>query len=115
MLFEICRTSDWDERPCKEARKQKVIEVQRLKNPGWPPGWAIPSDAETNWFANGTNHHVDGEYLVRWVDSSEIWVVEVANLMAFVEEHGRTIIDKTWVKYLQGPEFCLEIYDDYRE
>ena len=71
------------------------------------------------WYSTGTNHGVNDigiyRYLNRQLVNEEVEIKDLKTLLAFVEQHGVIIIRSSEIYLVNGPEFEIEVYDDYRE
>lgn len=127
MKFVIKRTSMWDGKPCKEAKKITV--------PHWQTRMCSEEYFDRNfshreglWRSSGSGHRavkakyensISGhkEWITRREEDRKVWGVEVDSLEALVElvgKYGEIILSR----YDYADEeviYKLEIYDDYRE
>lgn len=116
MEFVVYRTSDKNNKPCKEAypveatyqdrRMAKTLSEARLpKNKHW-------SD---EWFSSGKNHREEYGYVVRDLELEAVYIVKLSrfkDLLAFIYTYEECIIGAS--NYKEYP-LLLEIYDNYRE
>ena len=121
MKYKIRRTSTWDSCPHPDAVREEYILIDRrtvatleeAKKQHW----------YKNWYEGGVNHRVERGMIacdVKYRNAKDKvfyrWVIEIDDLVKWVEDLGSEIILKP--KYNDAstnplPE--IEIYDDYRE
>ena len=111
MKFEIYRTSNSDDKPCKEARRMSV--------PYWHTRTCTEgefnkrfSDSEGLWRSKGRNHKTvhAGQWITRQEKNNRTWGIEIVSLAEFLmlsEKYGQLI-------FVGGKMPEIEIYDDYR-
>lgn len=112
MKFIISRTSAWEGRPCKEAKKEKLTHldyrtVKTLKEARKHKVMNSP----ISWFANGQNHREENGMVVRDMEF-EYWTIECENILDLYDRYGSLVIQDSECK--EYP-IEIEIYDGYRE
>lgn len=105
-LFLCSRTRAYGDKPCEEAFKALVasIDVRTVDDPA-----KLAFGADT-WYARGTNHRVINGQIARDLAPTEQWLVEIQDLMAFVNKYGQCVLDTEANGFAS-----IEIYDGYRE
>lgn len=115
MLFEIVRTSVWDD--SKPYEKCFPIKLKHINICNFKSYEEYYKSTGRNWEDNGTNHHINEQGLIQRefepIDSWGIRLDTLEDLLNFQKEVGENIIISTSYKDHKTP--CIEIYDDYRE
>lgn len=114
MLFEITRTSTYDEKPCKNSFPIEIasVDVRTLFS---------FEDYERRFGESfldmGSNHRIlENGHIARDMDAVKRWGLEIStleDLMKFQEEVGEELIITT--SYVDHKTPRIDIYDDYRE
>ncbi len=107
----VQRTSDClqDQCPCEGAERRSIARIDRriVDDPAKVPAFIGQRDW---WFKEGTNHRIENGGIARDMGSTEVWMMDVADVWDFVRKHGDCIVS------INDDGFrCVEIYDDYRE
>jgi D-serine deaminase-like pyridoxal phosphate-dependent protein len=111
ITFEVSRTSHWDDEtpPVAGARRGPTVHVDRRT-------FATPEEHDerirTKWLDRGRDHGKWSGGIFRLIDTEE-WLIDVDDLLAFSQQHGRIVVDAEDMPW--GAHPTLEIYDDYRE
>jgi hypothetical protein len=115
MKFIITKTSAYDEKPCKEA-KRTMVETWHTRTCSEKEFNLRFSDREGLWKSKGKNHSITKEgYITRQQDDREAWCVELNSLeelIKFCNKYGQLIVSNEGYDYKNA---SIEIYDDYRE
>lgn len=113
MKFRITRTSTWDQKPIKEAKKVDaiyhdirtiILEKMQRERP----------DLYRDFMSEGANHRTAGVESIRDLEH-QIWMIEISSLEELLDLHdkyGEFVITST--RYPEYP-IEIEIYDDWRE
>lgn len=117
MIFEISRTSVWDEhtKPHEAAFKKAmpVYDLRTCTEDEYNARIRISSVGEFNkpWREYGTEHTVNerGD-IKRRVRDAEQWVIQIESLEELLQFAGKSEIIVSG-----GDAPYIEIYDDYRE
>ena len=107
--FLVSRTSAWDERPCDEAFQIDIVRTD-TRNVDDPKKIPANNGTDGTWYLDGTNHRVENGRIKRDMGVAAVWVVEVSDLLSFIDKYGECVIGKGINDF-----YTLEIYDDYRE
>jgi len=118
MKFIISRTSEWqDDIPlCGGARKESYKFVDRRMVKSLADARKAKWGAE--FFAEGENHREENSGIARDLGPRDYWVIEfetLEELLAFQDKHGDLVLRRPLFDLVNGPEWEIEIYDDYRE
>lgn len=117
MLFQITRTSLWDDtKPYDKCIPIKLTRVDRRTFRTPEEHDARCAKHSSKWFDIGTNHRVENGYIVRDLGTEDLWGLEINSieeLMAFKEAVGAELVISTSYTDWTFPK--IEIYDDYRE
>lgn len=110
-LFQITKTSLWDDDcpPVEGAMRFQVRVVDR-RNVDDPTKIPAHRGTDGEWYDHGENHRVENGMICRDMGWRIKWFVEIADVMEFVEKHGRCVVSID-----AGGHEAIEIYDDYRE
>lgn len=117
MLFQITRTSMWDdEKPHEKCMPITLINVDQrtFKSPEEYDKRLAKMDG--NWFSKGSNHRITEKGIARDMGPYPAWGIEINSLeelMNFKEIVGEELILCT--SYTDYTTPMIEIYDDYRE
>jgi hypothetical protein len=117
MLFQVTRTSSWyDDKPYDKCIPIKLTIVDRRTFKTPEEHDARCAEHSSKWFDVGTNHRVENGFIVRDLDTKDVWGIEINSLeelMAFQAEVGEELIIGT--SYTDNKFPLIEIYDSYRE
>lgn len=108
-LYLCSRSSHSGERPCDGAFLARVVCVD-YRTVSDPKHILANRGTDGDWYTRGTNHRVVLGMIARDLGEKEVWAVEIADVHAFVAEHGLCILGLNFDGF-----WTIEIYDDYRE
>lgn len=115
MLFEIVRTSVWDD--SKPYEKCFPIKLKHIDIRNFTSYEEYYKRTGKNWEDDGTNHHINEQgFIEREYDPIDSWGIRLdtlEDLLNFQKDVGEDIIIRT--SYTDNKTPCIEIYDDYRE
>lgn len=117
MLFQITRTSMWDDKkPYDECVPITLTMVDRRV-------FRTPEEHDKalakhggKWLEVGTNHRLENGRIVRDLGTKDVWGIEINSieeLMSFKQKVNSALVIGT--SYTDGSTPMIEIYDDYRE
>ena len=114
MKFIVSKTSLWDddEPPCQEAFRGKCLRVD-CRSVDSPK--KLNCMTEDEWYAEGTNHRTEDDYICRDMDEIDCWFIKINSLKQltkFIDEYGGVVIEPWWNNW---SVLKIEIYDTYRE
>lgn len=112
MKFEINRTSEYGKKPCEEAVKSTIVnvDIRTVDNPE-----KLKCMSVEDWYNDGTNHRVINGEIARDFENKDCYTVEINTIEQLIElnnKYGELIIRKS---YIDDETPAIEIYDDYRE
>lgn len=95
-------------KPCDEAFRvrQVIVDTRTVDD---PEELLFAFDV-ANWYSHGTNHRVEGGMIKRDMGVREVWAVQITDLQAFVDRHGKCVVSRDRDGFA-----TVEIYDDWRE
>ena len=117
MIFQVTRTSAWEEKPWDNCIPIQLTRVE-TRTLHTPEEFDMKFGMrEGKWIEKGTNHRINAiGYITRDMELVDKWGIEINSLeelMDFQEAVGEKLVLRTsWIDY-KTP--CIEIYDDYRE
>ena len=119
MLFEITRTSSWNEEnpPCDGCIRIKVTRVD-IRTLGSAEEFDRRySKTQGTWYSIGKNHRFSRNgYIARDLGEYDSWGIEINTLEELMELKNRVGSELVIGSSYYNPEFpMIEIYDDYRE
>lgn len=112
MKYIVTRTSLWDEQPIEEAVRAKVhwfdVRTNVIKQPDKKHMWEhfVDRNRDIIQLPNGNWRGINKE-------ASEVWLVEIDDLLSFRDKCGEDII--VMKPSCEEGYYELEIYDTYRE
>lgn len=119
MRYEITRTSRHEGKPCEEAFRGELmnIDIRGASAPHKIPAWRAlgKEGALAEWLKDGSNHRKINGHIARDMGTRACWFIDIPDLdalMALHEKYGELVIGTSFADY-QTPR--IEIYDDYRE
>lgn len=119
MKFVICRSSTWDKKPCKEAKKMKVENwhTRTIKSP--EEFDKRFGEDEGKWLSKGKNHTITKKgWITRQEEDIEEWCIELASLAdlgKLFEKYGQLILSQYSNSNPHIVQYEVEIYDSWRE
>ena len=117
MIFQVTRTSLWDEKPWDRCIPIQLTRVDTRTFRTSEEFDTIRGKHEGKWIEKGTNHRVDARgYITRDRELVDEWGIEINSLeelMKFQEAVGEALVLRT--SWIDNKTPCIEIYDDYRE
>lgn len=102
-IYLVSRTSCWEGKPCEEAYEVEIMHVGRRNCDD-------PNNVPDDWYKRGSNHRVENGSICRDLGWLRRWVVQVNDVMDFVDNHGCCVVSRDSEGFA-----TIEIYDDYRE
>ena len=119
MLFEITRTSSWNEEnpPCDGCIRIKVTRVDTRTLGSAEEFDRRHGKTQGTWFSIGTNHRFNKDgYITRDLGEVDSWGIEINTLEELMELKNRVGEELVITNSYADREFpMIEIYDDYRE
>ena len=117
MIFQVTRTSLWDEKPWDRCIPIQLTRVDTRNFRTSEEFDTIRGKHEGKWLENGTNHRVNADgYITRDMELENAWGIRIntlEELMNFKKAVGENLVLRT--SYIDNKTPCIEIYDDYRE
>ena len=116
MRYIIKRTSEWEGRPHPEAEEVVLGRYKDIRTFEDHEDWfsKFPEDATLEIERGFTKE--GHPFIIRDGSHIRFYVMEVPDLVKFVEEVGEIILSPARDEYIGYEELLhLEIYDDYRE
>jgi hypothetical protein len=104
-IYLVSRTSCCEGKPCDEAYEVEMMQVDR-RNCDHPKKIPAHDGTDGDWYNHGSNHRVENGNICRDMGWRRQWVVQVNDVMDFVDSHGECVVGRTNEGYA-----TIEIYN----